>query len=201
MAVCWNCASQVPDGARFCPNCAHSQGDRRTSPLFVVDSTTGLFNRDFLKALADQESNRAHRYHRPLALLVCQVDHAGYINQDLGPQLLSQLLRELGEVLVAAVRDTDTVCFIEGEGPPRFGVVLPETDYEGALNAADKIRRAVAAHEFEASAHWNHLTVSCGAATVNHERMGREDLLAVAGGALEHGLEAGPNRTHAVSPL
>lgn len=201
MPVCWSCEGQTPEGAKYCPHCAHSQADHRSSPLFIVDSTTGLFNGDFLKALADQEANRAHRYHRPLGVLVCQVDHADFIHQELGGQVLAGLLRELGEVLVGAVRDTDTVCFMAWEGPPRFGVVLPETDYEGALQASEKVRRSVAAHEFEGGAHWNQLTVSCGVATVNHERMGREDLLAVAVKALEAGVAAGPNRTHAVSQL
>jgi PleD family two-component response regulator len=110
-------------------------------------------------------------------------------------------VKELGEVLVSAVRDTDTVCYLQNEGAPRFGVVLPETDYDGALNAANKIRVTVAGHDFEGGAHGTRLTVRCGAATINHERMGRQDLLAVATTALEAGLAGGPNRTHAVSQL
>lgn len=201
MAACWNCEGQVPQGARFCPHCANSQVDGSASPLFVVDTVTGLFNQDFLQALSDQETNRANRYHRPLSVLVAEVDHAEFINDDLKSHQLAELLRQLGQVLVSAVRDTDTVCAMSGLTPPRYGVVLPETEYEGALNAADKIRRAVASHEFETAGQWSRLTMSCGTATMHHERMGREDLLATAGAVLESGRAAGPNRTHAVSPL
>ncbi len=200
-ATCWNCEGQVPEGARFCPHCANSQVDGTASPLFVVDTVTGLFNHDFLQALSDQEANRAGRYHRPLSVLVAEVDHAEFISDELKSHQLAGLVRQLGQVLVGAVRDTDTVCAMTGNNPPRFGVVLPETEYEGALNAADKIRRAVASHDFETEGQWSRLTMSCGTATMHHERMGREDLLATAIQALEAGRQAGPNRTHAVSPL
>ena len=200
MPPCWNCETPVPEGARYCPNCAHSQDDRRASPLFVVDTVTGLFNHDFLQALSDQEMNRAGRYKRPLSVIVCELDHADAITAELGDHL-GRLRRELGKVLAAAIRDTDTVCAMSDEPVPRYGVVLPETDYEGALNAADKIRRTVAAHDFASGGQWTRLTVSCGAATVHEARMGREDLLVTAAEALEAGRASGPNRTHAVSPL
>lgn len=200
MAPCWNCESPVPEGARYCPSCAHSQDDRRASPLFIVDTVTGLFNQDFLQALSDQEMNRAGRYKRPLSVIVCELDHAEAIGGELGDDLLL-LRRELGKVLAGAIRDTDTVCAMSDETVPRYGVVLPETDYEGALNAADKIRRTIAAHEFESGGQWTRLTMSCGAATVHQDRMGHEDLLVTARDALEAGRTAGPNRTHAVSPL
>lgn len=191
----------MPEGARYCPSCAQSQEAGRASPLFIVDTVTGLFNQDFLQALSDQEMNRAGRYKRPLSVIVCELDHADDIGGELSAEQLDLLRRELGKVLAAAIRDTDTVCAMSEEVVPRYGVVMPETDYEGALNAADKIRRTVAAHEFESGGQWTRLTVSCGAATVHQERMGHEDLLVTAREALEAGRAAGPNRTHAVSPL
>lgn len=201
MASCWNCEAKLPADARYCPQCAFSADDRRSSPLFIVDTTTGLFNHEFLKALADLETNRASRYHRPLSVLVCELDHAEAIDAELTRPQMLQLRRELGKVLASAIRDTDTVCALSSEGKPRFGVVLPETDYDGALDAADKIRRVVASYEFQSNGQWNRLTVSCGAATVHQERIGHEDALAIAAQALAAGQSAGPNRTHAVSPL
>ena len=79
-----------------------------SSPLFVVDSVTGLFNGVFLQAMVDQESNRSMRYKRPLSVIVVEVDHAEYIHRDLGAQQLNELLKELAETLVASVRDTPT---------------------------------------------------------------------------------------------
>lgn len=177
--------------------CGHSQTDRNTSPIFVVDSTTELFNAVFVKAMIGQEVNRAVRYKRPLSVLVVEVDHAEHLNHDLGASQLNGLLKEIGQALQQAVRDTDTVAFLDAEGPPHYGIVLPETDPNGAILAADKIRRSVASHDFQAGGAWQRLTVSVGCASVSHERMNQQDLLTEGFQALQVGRVAGqgPNRT------
>ena len=197
--ICWSCEAQVPEGAQYCPSCGHSQTNRNTSPIFVVDATTELFNAVFVKAIIGQESNRAIRYKRPLSVLVAEVDHAEHMHNDLGASQLNGLLRELAQALVLAVRDTDTVGFLDSEGPPHFAIVLPETDAQGAVLAADKVRRSIASHDFQAGGQWQRLTVSVGAATVNLEKIGQQDLLNEAYLALKNGLAegTGPNRTHA----
>src|SRR5919204_4250813 len=154
MRVCWYCEAQTTEDAAFCARCGHSLQDRASSPLFVVDAVTGLFNSVFVQAMVDQESNRAMRYKRPLSVLVVEVDHAEYIHRDLSASQLNELMKELAETLVAAVRDTDTVGVLEMDGAPRFAIVLPETDQNGALLAADKLRRAIASHALPAGAQW-----------------------------------------------
>lgn len=196
--ICWSCESQVPEGANFCPHCGHSQSNRTTSPIFVVDATTELFNGVFIRAIVGQEANRAVRYKRPLSVLVVEVDHAEHIHNDLGLSQLNGMLRELAQALVQAVRDTDTVGFLDSDGPPHFAIVLPETDAQAAILAADKVRRSIASHDFQAGGQWQRLTVSVGAATVNHEKIGQQDLLQEAYTTLQNGLAegTGPNRTH-----
>src|SRR5665213_654822 len=76
MVTCWYCNSEVPDGSQYCHSCGHSQTDRSSSPLFgVVDPVTGIWNSKFINALIGQEANRAIRYHRPLSVLVVELDH------------------------------------------------------------------------------------------------------------------------------
>lgn len=197
MIVCWSCEAQLPDDAAYCLRCGHSQKDRTASPIFVVDSNTELFNAVFVKAIIGQEVNRAVRYKRPLSALVVEVDHAEHVHRDLGAGQLNGLLKEIGQALQAAVRDTDTVAFLDAEGPPHYAIVLPETDAHGALLAADKIRRSVASHDFQTGGAWQRLTVSVGVGTVSHERMNQQDLLNEAYQALQQGRAAGqgPNRT------
>jgi diguanylate cyclase (GGDEF)-like protein len=201
MKVCWYCECELAEGAGYCQQCGHSQSNRNTTPLFVVDATTGLFNSVFIQAMIDQEANRALRYRRPLSVLAVEVDHAEYIHKDLSNAQLKVLIKQLAEVLVETVRDTDTVGFLDTEGPPTFAVVLPETDQQGSLLAADKMRRSIASHDFDGAGNWQRLTLSCGASTFNPDRIGRQDLLAQAGQALEAGRAAGPNRTHASATL
>lgn len=179
--------------ANYCSNCATGREDPTTRALFVVDGTTGLFNGAFTAALVDHETSRAVRYKRPLTILVALIDHSEFIANDLGPTNGPSLLRELGEVLADAVRDIDTVGYL-GD---LYCVVLPETDQAGAMVAADKIMHSVAAHQFTSGAgQWERLTISLGMATVNSDRMGRQDLIDLASTALFAGRSDGSNRVH-----
>jgi len=209
MASCWYCNTELSETAQYCPNCGHSQIDRSSSPLFgVVDPVTGIWNSKFINALIGQEANRAVRYHRPLSVLVVEIDHAEHIHKELGHVQVEGLLREISERLGHAVRDTDTVAFLDADGPPHFVIVLPETDEHGATLAADKIRRSIASHDFTTAGNWQRITVSCGAATIAvqgnmHEEAGfvgnrREytgNLLREGYQALEAGRAGGTNRT------
>ncbi len=208
MGACWYCNAELPDRAQYCPNCGHSQTDKTSSPLYgVVDPVTGIWNSQFINALVGQEANRAVRYHRPLSVLVVELDHAEHVHKELGHIQLEGLLREISERLGQAIRDTDTVAFLDAEGPPHFAIVLPETDEQGATLAADKIRRAIASHDFGSAGNWRRITVSCGAATISVMRssddeagvMNRREytgnLLREGYHALESGRSSGTNRT------
>ncbi len=212
MASCWYCNSELPESSQYCPTCGHSQTDRSSSPLFgVVDPITGVWNSKFINALVGQEANRAVRYHRPLSVLVVELDHAEHIHKELQQIHVEGLLREIAERLGQSIRDTDTVAFLDAEGPPHFAIVLPETDDRGATLAADKIRRSIASHDFSTTGNWQRITVSCGAATIgvlakNYEEAGlmnrREytgNLVREAFQALETGRSAGTNRTSVVA--
>jgi len=209
MASCWYCNSELSETAQYCPSCGHSQTDRTSSPLFgVVDPITGIWNSKFLNALVGQEANRAVRYHRPLSVLVVELDHAEHIHKELEQIQIEGLLREMAGRLGQAIRDTDTVGFLDVQGPPHFAIVLPETDEQGAALAADKIRRSIASHDFSTSGNWRRITVSCGAATIpvhpQHQTeeaglMNRREytgnLLRESYQALEQGRSSGTNRT------
>jgi len=173
----------------------------------VVDPTTGIWNSKFVNALVGQEANRAVRYHRPLSVLLIELDHAEHIHKELEQIQVEGLLREMAERLGQAIRDTDTVGFLDADGPPHFAIVLPETDEQGAALAADKIRRSIASHDFGTTGAWKRITVSGGAATIDagyrpadeaglmNRREYTGNLLREAYQALDSGRSAGTNRT------
>ncbi len=206
--TCWYCGSDLPSNVQYCHVCGHSQTERGSSPLYgVVDAVTGIWNQKFVEALLGQEANRAVRYRRPLSVLVVELDHAEHIHNELGQEQVNALLSELTEALSRAIRDTDTLGFLEAEHSPHFVIILPETDQEGATLAADKIRRSIATHDFETGGGWRRITVSCGAATIGvlpHQdveagMMNRREytgnLLREAVRALDGGRSSGTNRT------
>jgi len=206
--ICWYCGSDIGEQEQYCHVCGHSQSDTSSSPLFgVVDPVTGIWNQKFAEALIGQEANRAVRYHRPLSLLVVELDHAEHVHNELGQAQVNALLAELAEALGRAIRDTDTLGFLESDKSPHFVIILPETDEQGATLAADKIRRSVAAHDFSTGGRWQRITVSCGASTIGaaprtydeegvlNRREYTGNLLREAYYALDHGRSAGTNRT------
>lgn len=178
--------------ATYCSNCATAREDPNTRALFVVDGTTGLFNEAFTSALVDHETSRAVRYKRPLTVLVAMIDHSEVIGQDLGFAKAAMLYREVADVLARLVRDIDTVGYL-GDS---YCIVLPETDQPGAMVAADKIMHGIASQEYQAGGQWGRLTISLGAASVNTDRMGRQDLIDMASRALRDGRGEGNNRVH-----
>lgn len=195
--ICWRCANQVSEGWSFCPGCGHSLTEIGLSPIFVVDTATDLFNGVFIKAMIGQEVNRALRYRRPVAVLMVEVDHAESMRKDLRREEVNPLLRQIGQSLVAALRDTDTVGFMTGSSPPTFAVVLPETEPSEAIQIADALRLAVSFQDFADGGPWQRLTVSVGTAVINHERLGEQDLMEEAAAALAagRGSEPSSNRT------
>src|SRR3981081_1774410 len=144
MSSCWYCNTELAEASQYCPSCGHSQSDRTSSPLFgVVDPVTGIWNSKFISALVGQEANRAVRYHRPLSVLMVELDHAEHIHKELEPIQIEGLLKEVAERLGQSIRDTDTVAFMDADGPPHFAIVLPETDDRGGTLAGGEVRRAV----------------------------------------------------------
>src|ERR1700694_327567 len=147
------------------------------------------------------------RTSRPLSVRTVELDHAEHIHKELEQIQIEGLLREMAERLGQAIRDTDTVAFLDVEGPPHFAIVLPETDKEGAALAADKIRRSIATHDFATSGNWRRITVSCGAATIDSDYRPKDEagmvnrreytgnLLRESYQALDSGRSAGTNRT------
>src|SRR5256884_5206179 len=142
-----------------------------------------------------------------MSVLTVELDHAELIHKELEQIQIEGLLGEMAERLGQAIRDTDTVGFLAAYGPHHCAIVLPETDEQGAVLAADKIRRSIASHDFGTTGAWKRITVSCGAATVDagyrpadeagmmNRREYTGNLLREAYQALDSGRAAGTNRT------
>ncbi|OHC91504.1 MAG: hypothetical protein A3J87_01760 [Sideroxydans sp. RIFOXYB12_FULL_59_6] len=109
-----------------------------------TDVLTGLNNRRHFYDLAEQELARAKRYGKPLAMLMLDVDHFKQVNDSYGHHAGDAVLRKLSEVCIAALREIDVIGRYGGE---EFVVLLPETDAHRALEAAERLRHALAEAE------------------------------------------------------
>jgi diguanylate cyclase (GGDEF)-like protein len=108
--------------------------------LARIDTLTGLLNRRRFDERLEEEWQRAARYERPLALLLCDIDHFKKVNDSYGHASGDVVLREVGQLLLHGSRTTDVVARYGGE---EFVVLLCETEYEQAVLVANRLRAAV----------------------------------------------------------
>jgi diguanylate cyclase (GGDEF)-like protein len=116
--------------------------------LSVRDPLTGCYNRRHLNTgLLDGEIARARRYRLSLSLIMCDLDGFKKINDTHGHHAGDQLLRSFADLMQSMTRDAiDTVVRYGGE---EFLIILPETQLDGAIELAERIRAAFAAQRIE----------------------------------------------------
>jgi diguanylate cyclase (GGDEF)-like protein len=110
--------------------------------LSITDSLTGARNRRYLMEELPREIERAARYGRYLAVIMCDVDHFKKINDTHGHQVGDDVLKWFVAKLQRSVRACDWVARYGGE---EFVVVLPETNVTNASLAAEKLREEICA--------------------------------------------------------
>lgn len=130
--------------------------------LAVHDPLTGLANRRLLIEQFQREAIRQRRSGKPLSLLLLDLDHFKSINDRYGHLAGDTCLKRISAVIESRVRGADIVARFGGE---EFIVLLPDTDEQGAIIAADNLCSAVAAAEIVLPEAVVHLTVSIGVAT------------------------------------
>lgn len=106
--------------------------------LAVRDGLTGIANRRHFDAQLRKEWRRARRTQKPLALLLCDLDHFKALNDSAGHQHGDSVLRDVARTLALQThRAGDLVARYGGE---EFAVLLTETDAAGAATVAERIR-------------------------------------------------------------
>jgi diguanylate cyclase (GGDEF)-like protein len=113
--------------------------------LSISDPLTHIPNRRFLLQSLERELLRSARYHRPLALVLFDVDHFKAVNDQFGHPGGDDALRQLADRALRGVRSIDLVARFGGE---EFVVVMPETDLKAAMMVAERLRQSVAAEPF-----------------------------------------------------
>lgn len=171
----------------------NSQLYKLTKRLAITDELTGLYNYRYLQQRLDEEIERARRYHKDLSFLMLDADDFKGYNDTQGHVAGDVVLAELAAVLRANVREVDVVARYGGE---EFSIILPETDAAGAFVVAEKVREAVARHEYpDADGERNqHITVSVGLATYPAHASDKESLLRLADDALYQAKNGGKDR-------
>jgi diguanylate cyclase (GGDEF)-like protein len=111
--------------------------ERRLRSLSYTDPLTGVHNRRYMESKMKSEVEHSRRIGRELSVIVMDVDHFKRFNDRYGHPEGDRVLKALGEVLRASVRDMDSACRFGGE---EFVVLLPDTNPRGACLLAERTR-------------------------------------------------------------
>ncbi len=159
--------------------------------LAVQDPLTGLSNRRHFIDVVEHEIARAVRHARPLAFCIIDIDHFKSINDVHGHLEGDRVLRHMADTLRGLLRANDIVGRIGGE---EFGLLLPETGPEAAMEIAERLRVAVQQAACEAGSTALSVTISIGMAMLGGDIQTRSSLMASADAALYRAKAAGRNR-------
>jgi diguanylate cyclase (GGDEF)-like protein len=164
-----------------------------------TDPLTGLLNRRGLEDLGVRLAQRLSREGKDLTLLMVDVDHFKRFNDEHGHQAGDYVLFAVAQLLKNGLRPTDVVTRYGGE---EFTVLLPETDLNGALVAANRVRETISKTVFEPpeEAPLPQVTASMGAAQCR-SGMTLDRLIAEADAALYEAKRSGRNRVVAAPAL
>jgi diguanylate cyclase (GGDEF)-like protein/PAS domain S-box-containing protein len=110
-----------------------------------TDSLTGLPNRKIFFEHIDSEVRRSQRSESPFSILLIDVDFFKKINDTYGQATGDSILKEISQIMMTCLRDTDVLARIGGE---EFGIFLPDTPEQSAYWVADRICTCVAKHNF-----------------------------------------------------
>jgi diguanylate cyclase (GGDEF)-like protein len=127
------------------------------------DGLTRIHNRQHFDKRLLVELKRHQRQGQSLSLLMLDLDRFKSINDTYGHQAGDLVLMEMGKLLTNTLRESDYPARYGGE---EFVVILPHTTEEQAWKLAERIRRKLAAQQFEYQGRVFRVTTSIGIAGV-----------------------------------
>lgn len=132
----------------------------------VTDGLTTLHNRKFVDERIAEEMLRARRYDRKCSLILLDVDFFKKVNDNFGHHAGDMVLKRIAHTLQTQARSSDVVARYGGE---EFMMLLTETDLEGAIIFAERLRIAISEMEINVDNKTIKITISCGVVTYRRD--------------------------------
>jgi diguanylate cyclase (GGDEF)-like protein len=104
------------------------------------DPLTGFFNHRYLHERLAEEVVRAVRTHRPLSVVMLDLDDFKLVNDSFGHLYGDRVLVHVAGLIRGTLRASDVAARYGGD---EFAVILPETDGEEAVLVAERVLEAL----------------------------------------------------------
>jgi diguanylate cyclase (GGDEF)-like protein len=158
--------------------------------LAITDGLTGTSTRRYFIERFEEEIKRSSLHHSSLSLLMIDADHFKKVNDQHGHLAGDQVLTEIAKIIKENVREIDIVGRFGGE---EFCVVLPDTDLEGSLVVAERIRKSAEKRLIKAYDSTLRVTLSIGLSLYPFDGKVAEELMDKADWALYRAKSQGRN--------
>ena len=159
--------------------------------LSVTDPLTGLSNRLRMMEVLDNEVRRSRRLHHQFAVVMADLDLFKKYNDEYGHPAGDHALKRVAAILRESTRDVDFVARYGGE---EFLIMMPETELEGGVQYAERVRKKLAAERLPEG----RITLSLGVSAFPMHADAPDQLIAEADAALYLAKRAGGDRVIAV---
>lgn len=152
---------------------------QRLRSLAYQDSLTGLYNHRYFYEQLSHEVERAHRYGRPVSVILLDLDRFKEVNDRYGHLMGDKLLALMGQVIRDQVRGADIAARYGGD---EFAIILPDTPLGAAEATARKLSDAIAGGRTNAGALSESLPLSAsyGVSSCPDEAMSVAEILQLA---------------------
>jgi diguanylate cyclase (GGDEF)-like protein len=162
-----------------------------------TDALTGLANRRAFDEQLVQLLAHADRFGHSVSLILADVDNFKMVNDSWGHEAGDAVLKSLAKTLSDGVRAVDVCARFGGE---EIAILLPQTSLGGAVELADRLRKAVATKVVTTGDNEISVTISCGVACYPEGVLTKEALFAAADRALYDAKSAGRNTVRSAVP-
>jgi diguanylate cyclase (GGDEF)-like protein len=182
------------------PAIANALAVRGIRELVFKDDTADCFNRRYFNEFLAEELSRATRFKASLSLIFFDMDNLKEVNSRLGHAMGSQTIFEVSQRVRSKIRRFDKLFRFGGD---EFCIVLPETEWHGALEVAERVRESIAGRAMlmeETGGKGVKMTASFGIASYPLHARSREELIHLADWAMQR-IKRGTKNSIAIAEI
>jgi two-component system cell cycle response regulator len=156
---------------------------KRSLSMALTDDLTGLHNYRYLSAHIQTALQNAKEIHKPMSILMLDLDFFKKVNDTHGHAVGDNVLKELAHRMNRNLREFDMPARVGGE---EFVVIMPDCEPEIAVRVAERLRHVIADEPFDVGADAGPLkiTASIGIAWSDSDTVSPKELMEAADRAL-----------------
>ncbi|MBM3243495.1 MAG: GGDEF domain-containing protein, partial [Candidatus Omnitrophica bacterium] len=164
---------------------------KKIQELAIMDGLTRVFcRRHFLERL-NEEVKRSKKFKHSFSFLMVDIDKFKSFNDKYGHLVGDAILREVSKTIKETIRQID---FVGRYGGEELSIVLPETDKEQALLAAERLRYEIEKRKIKVYDEELKVTISVGISSFPADAGDSAAIVEAADCALYSAKRAGRNK-------